>query len=406
MPLFQRLKPLLGELSGAVPVALSADLPAFPDSQQNPVRYRNLLKELKAALEQKHRGPDQRRCSSLSSGSLDDDDFWAHPQDGIAVFGAPGFFHVEKVQRPVPEMVVVNDHLYLKPLVRVFQSEDTYQILALDREEIKLYQGNRYVLDEIVMAPSVPRTIEEALGPNGDAAGHREERHARRRAAPASRGQARFTATARRRTSCGSTSSASSASSTARSPKRIRSLRTLPLILAALPEYHTPLPRDQPQSVPARRGIHKNADAMKPEEAARRGVACHGAALPRAARSSCSTSYHARKARGLATDDLTHAVEFATDGRVGTLLVEADRRIPGHVEGRMPRRADRDEPGGGRHPRRSRRARAENRRAGDRRAARQHADRDRARGDLPLLRQGDHAYRPPLSRRERRDSSL
>ena len=50
--------------------------------------------------------------------------------------------------------------------------------------------------------------------------------------------------------------------------------------------------------------------------------------------------YHAAKARGLATDDLTHALEFATDGRVGTLLVEADRRIPGHVEGRMPRRAD------------------------------------------------------------------
>ena len=57
--------------------------------------------------------------------------------------------------------------------------------------------------------------------------------------------------------------------------------------------------------------------------------------------------YHAAKARGLATDDLTHALEFATDGRVGTLLVEADRRIPGHVEGRMPRRADRDEPGAG-----------------------------------------------------------
>lgn len=43
-------------------------------------------------------------------------------------------------------------------------SEDTYQILSLDREKLKLYQGNRYVLDEIVLAPSVPRTIEEALG--------------------------------------------------------------------------------------------------------------------------------------------------------------------------------------------------------------------------------------------------
>ena len=212
MPLFQRLKPLLGGPPAAVPVALPADFRAFPDSQQNPVRYRNLLKELKAALEQKHR---RLRCgrSWPFRAAAEDTEFWAHPQDGIAVFGAPGFFHVEKVQRPVPEIVVVNDHLYIKPLVRVFQSEDTYQILALDREEVKLYQGNRYVLDEIVMAPSVPRTIEEALG-HGHAAGRRAERHAgpgpRR-----PRGRVRFTATARRPTRCGSTSSASSASSTA-----------------------------------------------------------------------------------------------------------------------------------------------------------------------------------------------
>ena len=57
--------------------------------------------------------------------------------------------------------------------------------------------------------------------------------------------------------------------------------------------------------------------------------------------------YGAAKARTLATDDLTHAVEFATDGRVGTLLVENEKRIPGHIEGRMPRRDDADVPGVG-----------------------------------------------------------
>jgi glycine betaine/choline ABC-type transport system substrate-binding protein len=58
--------------------------------------------------------------------------------------------------------------------------------------------------------------------------------------------------------------------------------------------------------------------------------------------------YHAQKARAMATDDLTHAVEFATDGRVGTLIVEDERRIPGQIEGRMPRRAVlRDDPNAG-----------------------------------------------------------
>jgi len=78
---------------------------------------------------------------------------------------------------------------------------------------------------------------------------------------------------------------------------------------------------------------------------ARAGVAAHGAALSRAA--PAAARHVPRCARGLATDDLTHALEFATDGRVGMLLVEAGRRIPGHVEGRMPRRTDRDEPAAG-----------------------------------------------------------
>jgi len=58
-------------------------------------------------------------------------------------------------------------------------------------------------------------------------------------------------------------------------------------------------------------------------------------------------AYGAASGRGLATDDLTHALEFASDGRVGTLLLEAERRIPGYADGRMPRLVDPGEPGTG-----------------------------------------------------------
>jgi hypothetical protein len=51
-------------------------------------------------------------------------------------------------QRPVPELVVVADSFHVKPLMRILQSADRYQVLGLNRREIKLYQGNRDVLDE------------------------------------------------------------------------------------------------------------------------------------------------------------------------------------------------------------------------------------------------------------------
>ena len=50
------------------------------------------------------------------------------------------------------------------PLLRILQSADRYQILGVTRQEIKLFEGNRDAVDEIELAPGVPRTIEEALG--------------------------------------------------------------------------------------------------------------------------------------------------------------------------------------------------------------------------------------------------
>ncbi len=345
VPVFQRLRPLLAAYT---PPCLSLYQPtyrAFPEAQQNPVRYKNLLKELKAALDQRYRTAAHADLMAPFERLLEDDDFWAHPQDGIAVFGASGFFHVEKVQRPVPEIVVANEHLYLRPLVRVFQSEDTYQILALDRESVAMYQGNRYVVDEIVMAPSVPRTIEEALGQRVSLQGvEKKGTQGQGRAGHAGAGAFH-----------GHGSKADEPRldmerffrAVDRAVMEAHSKPSeLPLILAALPEYHSAFREVSHNPWLLAEGIPRHPGLMGREEL------CEAAwrlIEPRYHKrlQTLLDAYHAAHARGLATDDLTHAAEFATDGRVGTLLIEADRRIPGHIEGRMPRRAERDEPGMG-----------------------------------------------------------
>jgi hypothetical protein len=347
MPAYQRLQPLLRQHSNPCLSLYQPTYRQFPDSQQNRVRYRNLVRELKTALEQKHRGIDSGALLQPFERLTGDSGFWAHPQDGIAVFGTPEFWHVEKVQRRVPECVIVNDHLYLKPLVRIFQSDDTYQILALDREEIKLFQGNRNVLDEIVLAPSVPRTIEEALGPEvalqgvqskgdygraparpGAPAGAMFHGHGGKMDEPRLDMERFFRVVDRAITEAHSKPS------------------TLPLILAALPEYHGLFQEVSHNPYLLEDGIQANALAMDVD--ALRGEAWR-LMEPRyhARLQQLLDLYHAAQARALATDDLTHALEFAMDGRVGTLLVEAERRIPGYVDGRMPRFAASDEPGGG-----------------------------------------------------------
>jgi hypothetical protein len=347
MPVYQHLKPLLGDHASPCLSLYQPTYRQFPDSQQNPVRYRNLLKKLKAAVEQKHRGMDVSALLEPFERIAGDDEFWAHPQDGIAVFGAPGFFHVEKVQRQMPELVVVNDHLYMKPLVRVFQSEDSYQILALDREDIKMYQGNRYVLDEIVLAPSVPRTIEQALGPKVTMQG--TEGKGTVGSGPGNAGRA---------LSAGAVFHGHGSKNDEvrldverffrvidRAVTEAHSMpSTLPLILAALPEYHSRFQELSHNPYLLEEGIHTNADAQTKgwlrEEAWRVMEPRYRARLQQLV-----DIYHAARARGQATDDLAHALGFATDGRVGTLLVEAERRIPGDAEGHIPHRTDGNGPG-------------------------------------------------------------
>ena len=345
MPVFQRLQPLLGAYPAPCLSLYQPTFRQFPDSQQNRVRFKNLVRDLRAAVEQKHRGIDVDALLEPFERLGEDNGFWAHPQDGIAVFAAQGFWHVEKVQRPVPELVVVNDHLLLKPLVRIFQSEDSYQILAIDRQEIRMYQGNRYVLDEIVMAPSVPRTIEDALGPavalqgvqsKGDygrgparpnaPAGAMFHGHGGKMDEPRLDMERFFRAVDRAVTDAHSKPSA------------------LPLILAALPEYHTHFRELSHNPYLLEKGIQANGLAMEPSELREQAWRLMEPHYHQRLQQLIDM-YHAARARTLGTDDLTHALEFATEGRVGTLLVERDRRIPGHVEGSMPRFADTDEPG-------------------------------------------------------------
>jgi hypothetical protein len=115
-------------------------------------------------------------------------------------------------------------------------------------------------------------------------------------------------------------------------------------MLAALPEHQALFRSVSRNAWLLDDGIPKHPRSLDPEELR---IAAWRVMEPRYHKrlQALLDAWHAAKARALATDDLTHAVEFAIDGRVGTLLLEADRRIPGRIEGRMPRRSDRDEAG-------------------------------------------------------------
>ena len=58
----------------------------------------------------------------------------------------PRTISVYRLQRSVPEMAVANARMHLKPLVRIAQSADRFQILCLSRDSVRLFEGNRDAL--------------------------------------------------------------------------------------------------------------------------------------------------------------------------------------------------------------------------------------------------------------------
>ncbi|MDX1679020.1 hypothetical protein [Arsukibacterium sp.] len=148
-------------------VCLSLYMPthrSFPTRNENPILFKNLLSQLAEKLEQHY--PDANKAALLKGFEKlqDDQKFWQHPQNGLSVFAAEGFFKALKLEQPVAERTFVCDHPYISPLIRLTQTTENYQVLCLSRDSIRLFAGDRDSINEVSLHPDVPTTKEQALG--------------------------------------------------------------------------------------------------------------------------------------------------------------------------------------------------------------------------------------------------
>src|SRR5690606_5289702 len=113
-----------------------------PENRQDPIRFRNLVKTLEESLRQAHAEDEVRALLEPLHALADDYAFWSHALDGLAVLRAKDLFRVYTLQRPVPELAIVADSFHTKPLLRILQSADRFQVLGLSRQAIRLFEGN------------------------------------------------------------------------------------------------------------------------------------------------------------------------------------------------------------------------------------------------------------------------
>lgn len=294
---------------------------SYPAStQEDPVRYRNLLHRAEESLRERYPARLVRPVLEKLERFGTDTDFWIDAAAGLAVFGSADDLKVFKLSQPVPELLSVADRFQIKPLIGSIQRDGRYQLLALTLAEARLYEGTRDTLDPVDLGDA-PLTIEAALGSeltepfmkvtrsSGSGAGTQAPMHhgqgGRKDERPVDR--ERFFRVIDREIH-----------------ERASKASRLPLVLAALPEHQAHFRGLSHNPFLAAAGVEQNPGALTPGElrdAAWRVIEPYFEERL----SAVLDAYGEARAHGRGSDRPEEIAAALAQSRVGTLMVESER---------------------------------------------------------------------------------
>jgi len=141
---------------------------AGAETRQDPIRFKNLLREAEEGLRALGlRSTQVRGLLEPARRLLTDSTFWRHQSDGLAVFAAVDLFRFYRLPLDLAELVVVGERCHIKPLLPLFMGDGHFFILALSQNQVRLLEGTRHSVDEIDLE-GVPTSLVEALGEGGE----------------------------------------------------------------------------------------------------------------------------------------------------------------------------------------------------------------------------------------------
>jgi len=288
-----------------------------PENQQDPIRYKNLVKQLEESLLLKYSSGETRKYLEPFEALSDDEEVWKHTLTGLAIFSSSNLFKVVGLHQSLDEMAMVADSFHTKPLRQYMQSTDRYHVLGLSLSDVRFFEGNRHELIEVELSAEVPRTISDALGeklspPEFGGTSVETSRiqhgHGGRRGIEDIESENFFRMVANT------------------IYERYSKHTEWPLILAALPEHHYLFQKVNKNPMLLSKGIALNPTSISTDQLV---ILAWEIMEPEYLMeiSNITNHYEQAKANGKGSDDMKEVALAAVEGRIDTLLVEADRMI-------------------------------------------------------------------------------
>ena len=290
-----------------------------PENLQNPVRFKNLIKDLETSLLLKFSNAETQKHLEPLIEMTSEEGFWNHTSAGLAIFSAPGFIKAIDLTEAPEEMANVADSFHTKPLQQHLQSTGRFHVLALSLHEVKLFEGNRHSLTEVELQSEAVEATVDALG----------EELSENSLNGATSGSFHFVQGSKKDELDGEIEAYFRQVSTAVQENYSKS-SGLPLVLAALPEHHNLFQKVNKNPMLVEEGIKINPSAISSEKLA--GMAWE-IIEPEFLRKQEELvgRYHQAKANGLGSEDIREVSVALVEGRVDTLIIEADRIIASRI---------------------------------------------------------------------------
>lgn len=145
---------------------ISLFIPTFRagQEQEDRIRYKNALSEVKNQLINRGVSPEQvEGLLKEAKSRIDDLEFWQHQSDGLAVFITDGDTTFHELPIHFKPFTFVGDHLYLKPIMPVLTDNVKFFVLAISQNATRFFQGERYAITEIETNEHLPAGIQDLM---------------------------------------------------------------------------------------------------------------------------------------------------------------------------------------------------------------------------------------------------
>lgn len=134
------------------------------DIRQDPIRFKNLVAAAEKGLKGRGvRGPEVQELIAPLRRLLDDDEFWQHQGDGLAVFRSREEWREYRLPLKFEELSLVEDRFHLKPLLPVLSDDGRFYLLAISQKRVRLFESTRFTIREIDIR-DVPQSLQDAVG--------------------------------------------------------------------------------------------------------------------------------------------------------------------------------------------------------------------------------------------------